>query len=149
MSNQTKQKRKNKKYQGRKNVRCSFGRTYAVFNPIIDWFARQIDSGETLCVAGVPSVVTANNTYSPTWEAIEALTDFGDTARDLGVFDVPVGDLDAFKKALKHDMPVPQSTFESAFKQLLNLRDAVMRMPAAVQVRVAEVTQLRLLNGVV
>ena len=32
---------------------------------------------------------------------------------------------------------------------LNNLRDAVMRMPAAVQVRVAETTQLRQLNGVV
>ena len=148
MSNQTKQKR-NKKDQGRKNVRWSFGRTHAAFSPIIDWFQRQIDSGETLCVAGVPSVVTTKNTHSPTWEAIEAMTDFGDTARDLGVFDVPVGDLTYFKTALKHDMPVPQSTFESAFKQLLNLRDAVMRMPAAVQVRVAETTQLRQLNGVV
>jgi hypothetical protein len=142
MSHQTKHKRKGKKYQGPKNVRNSFGRTHAAFGPIIDWFERQLATGETIVnQRGEPCVVTSKNTVCPTWEAIEAMTDVGDMARTRGDFDVPTPDLDAFKRALKFDSLVPESTFRRAYDQLLKLRHAVFSLPAQTQVALAEATQ--------
>lgn len=147
MSKRTAQKRKGKTYQP-KNVRASFLRTHQAFGPLLEWFKEQHQSGETILVNGVPTLIASNGKYVPVWESIEALIDFRNTANDLNIFNVDVSDLEAYKKAVKFDSIVPQSLFEAAHNQLINLRNATQKMRAFDQVRVAETTQIRQLNGV-
>lgn len=144
MSNKTKEKRRTKKYQGPKNVRWSFGRTHGAFGPIIDFFERQIKDGTTLVdQRGVPSILTMKNTLSPTWEAIEAMLDLAETAKNMGIMDVPVAELEAYKRSLKHGVLVPQTLFKQAYEQLLVLRNKTFALPAKIQVSLAENTQIR------
>lgn len=131
-------KRKNKK-QKQKIVVSMFARIHSVFSPIVEWFEMQIKSGESLVDSnGVMSIVTnSNQIVCPVWESIEAMEDLSEMGLELRIFHVEATDLAALKGAIKFDLEVSQELFMSAYKQLLNIRDALLKLPAVDTILIA------------
>ena len=128
-----------KKYTPRVQIKSMFTRIYQSFGNTVEWFEQQLATQTTMVDEhGEPVVLTCSGNVCTTWESIESFIDLHGVAVRKGYTMPPIDQLEAVHRALKNGVLLPQSTFEQAQAQLLNLRNRLIFMPALVVSKIAE-----------